>query len=209
MSYEEDIKKDVEQNKKLPGKLNISVIKYFWQINPLTGSREGSIPRFLRTIEVFKNFSDNELRILAKFLHIRSFGHKEIIFNQGELGIGFYIIYSGLVEVLIDDQAEGGQHQREPFIILPLEKGDYFGELALLQEKSARNATVRSRENCELLGIFKPDVEELIQYHPIVAAKLLQSISVIVANRLFSITREVKDLKFRLAQLGSVSDDRN
>ena len=77
---------------------------------------------------------------------------------------------------------------------------DYFGELALLQENNFRTATL-SRDNSQLLGIFKPDLEVLIDEYPIVATKLLQSISVILANRLFSITSEVRALKMKIANM--------
>ena len=46
--------------------------------------------------------------------------------------------------------------------VINLEKYDYFGELALLQGHGPRNATVTAKQNSELLGIFRPDVEELM-----------------------------------------------
>ena len=85
--------------------------------------------------------------------------------------------------------------------MLSLEENDYFGELALLQENNFRTATAIAREQSQLLGLFKPDLEDLINEYPIVATKLLQSISVILANRLFSITSEVRYLKSKLMDL--------
>ena len=64
-----------------------------------------------------------------------------------------------------------------------------------------RSATAVSKESCQLLGLFKPDLTEMIEHHPIVAAKLLQAVSMIIAYRLTDITREVKILKYKLTQL--------
>ena len=44
-------------------------------------------------------------------------------------------------------------------------------------------------------------MEDLIHHHPIVATKLLQSISIIISNRLFSLTKEVVKLKAKIIQL--------
>lgn len=199
MSYENEISEKIKNEETLPEKLDISMLKYFWQANPLSSRKGDNIPKYLRNIEVLKNFSDNELRILSQSLHLRSFENKETIFKQHDLGVGFYFIYMGNVDVIVDsnnkEEVEGSNY------LLSLEKYDYFGELALLQENSSRNATVVSRGTTELLGLFKPDLDLLINNHPIVSAKLLQSISLIIANRLFSVTREVRELKYKLSQL--------
>ena len=206
MSYEEEINKNIQENKKLPEKLEISVLRYFWQSNPLIGKTKDSIPRFLRNIDVLNNFSENELRILAKFLHLRKFQPGEVIFKQGDLGVGFYLLYSGYADIIVESNEEDENGRLDSKHILTLEKSDYFGELAVLQEISIRNASAVSRQGCELLGLFKPDIEELINHHPVIAAKLLQSVSLIVANRLFSLTREVQELKYKLSALEKEQD---
>ncbi len=209
MSYEKEINQRIEEKKVLPEKLEISVLRYFWQSNPVLGKKRDSIPRFLRKLEVFSNFSENEQRILAKYFHLRRFGAGETIFKQGDLGVGFYLIYSGYADIIIDSSDSSTSNSDESKHIITLEKSDYFGELALLQEMSLRNASAISRQGCELLGIFKPDVEELINQYPVIAAKLLQSVSLIVANRLFSLTKEVEELKYKITSLEKDSDGHN
>jgi len=81
---------------------------------------------------------------------------------------------------------------------LSLEKYDLFGELALLQENSIRNATAVAKSDTILLGVFKPDLDDMILEQPIIAAKLLQAISMIVANRLFHLTQEIIQLKSKI-----------
>ena len=81
---------------------------------------------------------------------------------------------------------------------MTLEKGNYFGEIALLQKRSTRSASAVAHEPLTLIGIFQPDLEEIIIKDPLVAARLLQSVSIILTNRLFSITREVRGLKHKI-----------
>ncbi len=208
MSYESEIKDKIDTHEKLPEKVEISVLKYFWQSNPLVSRKQNTIPRFLRRIGVFKNLSENELRILSKYLHHRKFNPGETIFKQGDLGVGFYLLFSGYTDIIVEPTAnDSSTEEANSRHILTLEKGDYFGELALLQDISVRNASAISRQGCEVLGIFKPDIEDLINSYPLIAAKLLQSVSLIVANRLFSLTREVQELKYKLSSLDKGKND--
>ncbi len=180
-------------------KIDLSLLKYFWQAGPLNFSKQDSIPRFLRKIKVLKNFSDGELYILSKYLNERNFRRSEIIFQQGDVGIGFYLIFSGQVEISVDDNKfEVDDDMPQGKYSLNLERHDFFGELALLQENAIRNATATAKDDCILFGIFRPDLDDLILQYPVVAARLLQSVSMIIANRLFFLTQEVRFLKTKL-----------
>ena len=207
-TYEQNINESIEQEKDLPQKLDYSILAYFWQANPiLSSSRSATLPLFLRNVNVLKNFSDNELRLLSKFLHLRVFQPNELVFEQGDRGVGFYFIYSGYIDIVTkkeintEESLQKTKKKDVKQLIVSLEKGNYFGELALLKENSVRNASAISRGVSELVGIFKPDIEELIHSYPIIAAKLLQSVSVIVAKRLSVATAEVQSLKFKLSQM--------
>ncbi|CBW28109.1 putative cyclic nucleotide-binding protein [Halobacteriovorax marinus SJ] len=198
----DSFEKDIETSKELPPKLDIPILKYFWQSNPLFTSNKNSIPRFLRRIKVLENFSDNELRLFSKALHLRQFADGEVIFKQTDIGVGFYFIYSGRVDIIVEnDQTVDDTNDSKVNHVVSLDKMDYFGELALLQQQSIRNATAIARESCQLLGIFKPDLENLINTNPTIATKLLQAVSIITANRLFSVTNEVRRLKYKIKQL--------
>lgn len=202
-SYESEQRAKIYAGEDTPEKIKIATLKYFWLSNPLLSSSK-NIPKFLRAIPVLGNFTDNELRILAMHLHHRSFGDGEVIFRQNDVGFGFYFLYAGHVDILVnnrDDDSTEESNEQDVSRLLTLEPKEYFGELSLLQEHSVRNASAVSRQGCELLGIFKPDVDQLIANNPVVGAKLLQSVSQIIANRFYSLSREVKELKFRLAQI--------
>lgn len=206
-SYEQEIKERINNNEPLPSKLEYSLVKYFWQANPLLKSNKTSIPRYLRTLPVLRNFSDTELKLLSNSLHFRTFDNGEKIFKQGDVGVGFYFIFSGNVDVIVEQDIDSKKISESMRHVVALDRQDYFGELSLLQENSVRNASAIAQNSCELLGIFKPDLENLINTYPIVATKLLQSVSVIIANRLFSITKEVRNLKFKIKQLEKSNEE--
>lgn len=207
-SYEEEISEKVKNGEEIPERIRFSVLKYFWQVNPITGAKNKSIPRFLRSMRVLKNFSDYELKTLINYTHQRQFNAGEVIFNRGDIGIGFYLIFSGYVSVLSEqyDAEEDGEVDKQ---IALLEKGEYFGELSLLQDRNIRSATAIAKERTILLGLFKPDLEDLINTHPIVATKLLQSVSLIVSERLLLLTAELKRNKYKLDKLKGTQVEQN
>lgn len=200
-SYESQQRANLARGEEGPEKIHIATLKYFWLANPRLSTGK-NIPKFLRSIPVLGNFTDNELRILSRHMHHRSFGDNEIVFKQNDVGFGFYFIYSGHVDIIAAGREDDNEPANEQDFsrLITLEAGEYFGELSLLQEHSLRNASAVSRGGCELLGIFKPDIDLLIAHNPVVGAKLLQSVSQIIANRFYSLSREVRELKYRLQQ---------
>lgn len=196
-SYEQKVKDNGLEQSGLSKRIDLPMMKYLWMANPLSRVKKDSIPRFLRNVELLKNFSDNELRILAKFMHSRKFSDGDVIFREGEIGIGFYFIFSGLVEL---SQGDFG-HEMESEKFITLDEFSYFGEMALLQDGTPRSATAAAKSRCELIGIFRPDLEHLIIYHPVIAAKLIQAISLALADRLYFITQEASKLSRRLRKL--------
>lgn len=181
-------------------RLDIGLLKFFWQINPLLRSSKNKIPKFLRNMEIFKNFSDLELWELSKAFHLRKFEKGDVVFNEGEQGVGFYLMLNGRIDIIIerDDQSNEGNVEPQSKVVISLEKKSYFGELALLQDDHIRNASAIAQEPSELIGIFKPDLDIIINEKPVVASKLLQSVSLIVANRLYSVTQDLRRLKERV-----------
>lgn len=204
-SYEKEVKESGVNDNSLSKRIDFGMMKYLWMANPLSRVRRDSIPRFLRNVELLKNFSDNELRILAKFMHSRKFAQSEVIFHEGEIGIGFYFIFSGLVE--FSKLNYSNEVNEEKFLVL--DEFSYFGEMALLQDGNPRSATAKAKNPCELIGIFKPDLEHLIQHHPVIAAKLIQSISLALADRLYSLTEEASKLSRRVRKLEKQIEEKN
>lgn len=78
----------------------------------------------------------------------------ETIFRKGDIGDFLYIVVSGQVRVI--KEIDG-----VPTPVATIGKGEYFGEMALLNEKQ-RNATIECLEPTDLIAIKKQDFHVLI-----------------------------------------------
>ena len=77
----------------------------------------------------------------------------DVVFQQGDLGDSVYVIEDGECDVL--QEMDGSQS-----LLATLKPGDYFGEMAVLSDKS-RNATIQARTATNVLIIPKGDFDKL------------------------------------------------
>jgi putative peptide zinc metalloprotease protein len=106
----------------------------------------------LRQVHFLSSLSAEDLTQIATRMTWEEFRAGEVVFSQGEQGDRFYVIERGVAEVRIGDE-------REPRRLLT--RGDYFGELALL-ERASRLATVRARAPLVLLSVRRGDFDRLV-----------------------------------------------
>lgn len=191
-------------------KVKISMLKYFWQASPLSLSRNKSLHLFLKKMEMFKDFGDYEIWTLTKYMHQRSYSHNEIIFKEGDFGLAFYIIHSGSVQIYAKkpDDLEEGFVVTKMTRITELNAYDYLGELSLIDTHRKRTATALANGNTVLISIYKSDVDEMIRRHPVVAAKLIQSMASVVARRFVSVTEDLKLAKEKIFRLENSNESK-
>ena len=93
----------------------------------------------------------------------------EDIIKQGDSGNCMYIIQSGEVEVLRDDN---GKEVR-----LALRKeGDFFGEMALFS-RELRSATIRALGDARILTVDRKNLLNSIQKDPSLAFRIIETLS--------------------------------
>jgi CRP-like cAMP-binding protein len=199
MSYEKDMMDKAAKGEGNPDRLDIPLLKYMWDASPLSFGSKDNYHDFFKKISVLNSFTDNEIRIFTKFLHRREFTANEVIFRQGDSGYGFYFIYKGAVDIFANYHTSARDDKGD--LVIRLEKRQYFGEMGLLEEFNRRSATVAAAENSVLLGIFKPDLDRMLELYPVMGAKFLRETALIMANRMGQLTREIVGLKRRVKEL--------
>ncbi len=140
-------------------------------------AKDSSIAATLSSIPVFENFSKVELRLIEKIVYLRNYHQNEVIFVEGEPGAGMYIIESGKVRICL------GPHVDEEHEIALLEAGNFFGELALIDDHP-RSATAVAIMSTRLVGFFRSDLISIINRNPRMGVKIQQNIMQILVRRL-------------------------
>ena len=100
---------------------------------------------YLQKTDMFRNTSINKLIQICSLMKKEKFNPNDYIFEKGDKADKFYIIKKGSVIVWNDEKR-----------IRELEKGNYFGELALLSNEP-RSASIQAKEYCTVYVLEKND----------------------------------------------------
>ena len=119
----------------------------------------------LKSVPLFSDLDRKELERIAASMKERTFSSGETVTTEGQSGVGFFVIQSGEAKVTV-----GGEDRRR------LGPGDYFGEVALLNE-SARTATIKAESDLKCYGLTSWEFRPLVETHGSIAWKLLQAMS--------------------------------
>jgi CRP/FNR family cyclic AMP-dependent transcriptional regulator len=160
------------------------------------GDDEG-IVKTLRLVPLFADMNNSEMREFEKLIHRRAFKANETIFWEGEPGVGMYIIQRGTVTIFKHAPGEGREE------LATLHSGDFFGELALLDE-TPRSATAVAKEPSDIIGLFRPDLFELLERKPRLGNKFLFQLATIVGERLKNTNVEMQALRAQLDKSGII-----
>lgn len=116
---------------------------------------------YLKSVKFFSRFSFEVRKQLCKVMRLISAMTNTVLFEEGQIGRHFYIIFTGCVEVSV--QVKNRFEETSGSVLSRLEEGDYFGELALSEAEGVRRATVTCTDFCELLVLGREQYEPLIQ----------------------------------------------
>ena len=118
--------------------------------------------RLLASVPLFSELSRRELEAVAGAAKEVTHAAGDVLARQGDRGVGFFLITDGTANVTV------GDHQRAR-----LGPGDYFGEIALLDE-GPRSATVTAASDIKMLGLTAWVFKGLVEQNPSIALKLLK-----------------------------------
>jgi pyruvate,water dikinase len=128
---------------------------------PATSAQAEAIER----VPLFANMSPRDIEGIAALFKERRFAPGETVTKEGTGGAAFFVIESGEASVSI-----GGRPRAT------LTKGDYFGEIALIDE-GARSATVTATSELVCYGLTYWEFRPLVQHNATIAWNLLQTLA--------------------------------
>lgn len=125
----------------------------------------GEVEDRIRQVPLFANLSRKDLKSLAGSMKERTFDAGTVITEVGQTGVGFFVIDSGSASVSI------GDHVRPS-----LKPGDYFGEIALIDD-GPRTARIVADSELRCYALTAWEFRPFVQTHPDVAWALLTTLA--------------------------------
>jgi len=169
---------------------------FIWENLFRDGKGEKSIQQKLKENFLFQDLSIPQLRLLEKIVNIRSYRSGENIFQQGDIGVGMYFISKGEVNIYVQDLIpETGEYKQA--LVTQLKEGDFFGDLALVEENGRRSATAVANRDVILIGFFKSDLMEVASRNPTAGVKILLRLGEVLGQRLKETTSKITELRSR------------
>jgi len=129
-----------------------------------------SVAQFLRRVPLFSQLAETELSRLADVSRERSYPKNSVILFEDDPGDALYMVVAGQVKVVLI-----GEDGRE-VILSVLREGDFFGEMALLDDQP-RSAHVIAMQDSNLLVLRREDFQRKLQETPTIAFGLLAELS--------------------------------
>ncbi len=121
-------------------------------------------PARLKSIRVFEQLSDEQLRTIAPFADETSVPEGEQLVREGDFSYELIGIEEGTAKV-----TRGGEEVAE------LGPGDFFGEIALLEEQR-RTASVIARTPMRLVVMHRRDFQHMQEEMPRVAEQVRDAV---------------------------------
>src|SRR6476620_1328827 len=130
----------------------------------MIGPTVADVVRSLGNVPLFAGIERGELARLANLMRESSFAEGEAITTEGESGVGFFVIEDGNATV-----------SRKGEILRTLKPGDYFGEIALIDE-GPRSATIVASTDLQCRALAAWEFKTFVFEHPEVAWPLLETL---------------------------------
>ena len=173
--------------------------------------RQKAESSIISNIPFFSTLTPEEIRQVEKLFRKKNFDKEQIVLYEEDTSSYMYLIYSGKVRVV--KMNEEGKEQ----IITIHKKNDFFGEMSLLDGKTAP-ATIIAHEESVIGLLHKDDFEEHLLRNEGIRRKIIE----LLCSRLRDSWEMIKILSFnaenaqdrvislldRLGELYGISDDR-
>lgn len=117
------------------------------------------------SVPLFRGLEEQDLKTIASLSKEMQFKEGEAIVKEGEAGLGFYVIMEGEAVV-----------KRRNKVVAKLQRGSFFGEMALLDDQP-RSADVVATEPTKCLVLLRWNFWSLVSKNKKIVRGLLREMA--------------------------------
>jgi CRP/FNR family transcriptional regulator, cyclic AMP receptor protein len=143
-------------------------------------------------VDLFKErgLSAGEMKLLATFSSEERFKEGSMVFREGERGEKLYIVLDGRVRISKFIPGVGEE------ALAVLDRGDFFGEMALIDDK-ARSADAKAHDgDATVLSIDRATLNEILSMDPHASLQFLNLLCRMISRRLREINEKIVQWKY-------------
>jgi CRP-like cAMP-binding protein len=143
-------------------------------------------------VDLFKErgLSAGEMKLLATFSSEERFRESSMVFREGEKGEKLYIVLDGRVRISKFIPGVGEE------ALAVLDRGDFFGEMALIDDK-ARSADAKAHDgDATVLSIDRATLNEILSMDPHASLQFLNLLCRMISRRLREINEKIVQWKY-------------
>ncbi|HEV7428776.1 MAG TPA: cyclic nucleotide-binding domain-containing protein [Thermoanaerobaculia bacterium] len=143
-------------------------------------------------VDLFKErgLSAGEMKLLATFSSEERFKEGSMVFREGERGEKLYIVLDGRVRISKFIPGVGEE------ALAVLDRGDFFGEMALIDDK-VRSADAKSHDgDATVLSIDRATLNEILSMDPHASLQFLNLLCRMISRRLREINEKIVQWKY-------------
>jgi len=143
-------------------------------------------------VDLFKErgLSAGEMKLLATFSSEERFKEGSMVFREGEKGDKLYIVLDGRVRISKFIPGVGEE------ALAVLDRGDFFGEMALIDDK-ARSADAKAHDgDATVLSIDRATLNEILSMDPHASLQFLNLLCRMISRRLREINEKIVQWKY-------------
>ncbi len=142
----------------------------------------------LKKVYLFNDLTQQELEKILAIAYDKDFAKEQPVFQEGEIGDAFYIVTDGQVRISTMVPGVGEE------ALKVLRPGDYFGEMALIDDFPRSAAAIAHEGDIKLLAVYKRDFRKLLADDKDLAYKLMSVFIKTLSARLRDTNDKLKSI---------------
>lgn len=133
-------------------------------------ARTREIAATLRRIPLFQGLPRGAIRDMADVMHTRAYKREEVLYYEGDPGLGMYLVQQGRVRLVVEDD-DGVEHDMRT-----VDENEIFGVLSVFGD-FRRTETAQAVTDARVFGFFRPDLKTIVKRNPRTGAHVIAALA--------------------------------
>jgi CRP-like cAMP-binding protein len=147
----------------------------------------------LKQSDIFYQFTQTQLELVANLCQERTFDSGEVLFEENTSSKELYIVVQGEVDILVNPGIVSTKGSTDKVVITTMRRGQSFGEIAVVDE-GLRSATAQARnKGANLLVIPREKLIMLCETYPQLGYRLMYNLAADLAMKIRNTDLRVRE----------------